>query len=346
MTGATGNSIHSVGTEVPASLCAALQRMGLAGPEESVLGTPLDGGVSSDIWRIDLADGAVCIKRALPKLKVSADWRVPVERNAFEAAWIQCVAEIAPDSVPEILGADAAAGAFVMRYLDPGAFPVWKERLRQSDVNVAFAASVGDVLGRIHAATAHRDDIAARFRTDANFFAIRLEPYLVAAADAHSDCADALALLVDTTANERHVLVHGDVSPKNILVGKKGPLFLDAECAWYGDPAFDLAFCLNHLLLKTLWLPAVRARLLTAFGALREAYFQHALWEPRGALEGRTARLLPGLMLARVDGKSPVEYLDSDTVRDQARRFSCNYLKHPVSDLAVLADAWRKAIAA
>ena len=50
--------------------------------------TPLTGGVSSDIWRVDLQPEPVCVKRALAKLKVAADWRAPVERNAYEADWI------------------------------------------------------------------------------------------------------------------------------------------------------------------------------------------------------------------------------------------------------------------
>ncbi|HEY5700658.1 MAG TPA: aminoglycoside phosphotransferase family protein [Gammaproteobacteria bacterium] len=342
MTGATGNSTHASYIEVPAPLRDALQRMGLTRADEPVRGVPMDGGVSSDIWRIDLESGAVCIKRALPKLKVTAEWRVPIERNAYESAWIKYVAEVAPDSVPQILGEDADAGAFVMRYLDPGEFPVWKNMLRNGNVDVEFAARVGDVLGRIHSASANRPDIAERFPTDANFFAIRLEPYLIAAAGVHPDCAHVLASLVDTTAEHRRVLVHGDVSPKNILIGPKAPMFLDAECAWYGDPAFDLAFCLNHLLLKTLWVPVARENLLAAYQRLYESYLRHTHWETCGSLAARTARLLPGLMLARVDGKSPVEYLDTDDLRNRVRRFARRFLKRPASDLAALSDAWRQ----
>ena len=84
-------------------------------------------------------------------------------------------------------------------------------------------------------------------------------PYLLATARAHPDRAAALESLAETTARTKFTVVHGDVSPKNILIGPRGPVFIDAECAWFGDPAFDLAFCLNHLLLKCLWVPAAAA---------------------------------------------------------------------------------------
>jgi len=319
--------------------------MGLLAEGDYAGGEPLTGGVSSDIWRIDLPAGPVCIKRALPKLKVAAEWYAPVERNSFEVAWFRCAEDISPDAVPEIVGEDREGRAFAMTYLEPSRFPVWKERLRDGVVSLGFAAQVGAVLGRIHAATADRADVAAQFPTDAGFYDIRLEPYLVEAARKHPDRAAALESLVETTARERRVLVHGDVSPKNILVGPEGPVFLDAECAWFGDPAFDLAFCLNHLLLKGLWVPQARGALWEAFDALREAYFDAAAWEPVEALEARTARLLPGLMLARVDGKSPVEYLHAETQRDLVRTVTRRLLDRPVDRLAEVRDTWAEALA-
>lgn len=104
--------------------------------------------------------------------------------------------------------------------------------------------------------------IRAGFATDHIFYPIRLEPYLLATATVHPDCTDRLAFLARQTGATKRALVHGDVSPKNILLGPRGPVFLHAECAWYGDPAFDLAFCLNHMLLKCLWRPQWRERTL------------------------------------------------------------------------------------
>jgi aminoglycoside phosphotransferase (APT) family kinase protein len=142
------------------------------------------------------------------------------------------------------------------------------------------------------------------------------------------------------TATTKLALVHGDVSPKNIMLGAEGPIFLDAECAWYGDPAFDLAFCLNHLLLKCLWTPAAAAGFLACFDALAADYLAHVEWEPPAEIEARAAALLPGLFLARIDGKSPVEYVTALAAKERVRRIASTFLSAPVDSLAAVRDAW------
>ncbi|MGF1640918.1 MAG: phosphotransferase family protein [Rhodospirillales bacterium] len=317
-----------------------LRLLGLVGADEHPVCEALPGGVSSDIWRVDTARGPVCVKRALARLKVAADWRAPVERNASEVRWIETVARILPRAVPRLLAHDESAQMFVMAYLDPALYPPWKEALRQGRVDLLVAADVGERLARIHAGTAGCSDIAHRFDTAALFHALRLEPYLEAAARAHPTLAEPLAELVDQTAAIRRTLVHGDVSPKNILVGPEGPLFLDAECACYGDPAFDLAFCLNHLLLKCAWTPAATDRLLAAFTVMAETYRTLVSWEPAADVDERAARLLPGLLLARVDGKSPVEYLTDLRDKERVRRVARRLLLDPVATVDEVAAAW------
>ena len=309
-------------TAETAALTESLRNLGLAEQDEEPRYQALTGGVSSQIWRVDLRGGPVCVKRALPKLRVEREWLAPIERNHYEFAWLRVVSAIAPNSVPRLIAHDAEQNLFVMEFLSPESHPLWKAELRGGRADPAFVAHLGQLLALIHRTTAHDSAIAAEFPTDAIFHSLRLEPYLEATAVSHPDLASTLYRLVETTASSKHALVHGDVSPKNILVGPHGPVLLDAECAWYGDPAFDLAFCLNHLLLKCLWTPAASADFLRCFDALRAAYLEGVTWEPVDVLEARAAALLPALFLARVDGKSPVEYLtaaDQDRVRRVAK---------------------------
>ena len=328
-------------TAVPEVFAQALRELGLAG-DETLSGQPLTGGVSSDIWRIDTAGGPLCAKRALPTLRVAALWQAPIERNRFEARWMQVAAEAVPGSAPRVLAQHPGLGVLAMEYLPQHA--LWKQQLRDGDADLRTAQAVGLTLARIHAYSAARPALAADFRSQSIFFDIRLEPYLLATAAVHPDLAPQLRALVQATQARTQALVHGDVSPKNILVDGHRPVFLDAECAVWGDPAFDLAFCLNHLLLKCLWTPAAAAGFLGCFDALAQAYRDGVDWEPADALERRAAHLLPGLLLARVDGKSPVEYLSNDTQRQTVRTVARALLLRPVQRLAEVAAAWRPEI--
>ncbi len=144
----------------PAAIAAALDRMGLIGPGETPRFRPLDGGVSSEIWLVELPGRRFCLKRALPRLKVAQLWEAPVIRNHYEAAWFRAAGAICPEAVPRLLGEDEAAGLFAMEYLDPAEYPVWKPLLRDGHADPASAASVGERLARIHAATAGDAQIA------------------------------------------------------------------------------------------------------------------------------------------------------------------------------------------
>lgn len=325
---------------VPADLLGALSRAGLIDDPDDAHCEALSGGVSSDIWKITTPTRSFCVKRALAKLKVAADWNAPVERNRYEVAWTRIAHDIVPGAVPEILHHDAVEMFCAMTYLDPRDHRLWKSELRDGRAEAADAAEVGRRLGRIHAATANDTKVAAQFPRHDIFHAIRLEPYLEATAAAHPDLREALFGLSRRTGATRLVMIHGDVSPKNILNGPAGPVFLDAECACIGDPAFDLAFCLNHMLLKCLWNPAARSGFFACFEALTQAYLAEVNWEPVAAVEQRAASLLPGLFLARVDGKSPVEYIQTDADRARVRRCARALLAAPPSRLGEVLAAW------
>jgi aminoglycoside phosphotransferase (APT) family kinase protein len=322
------------------SVEAALRRMGLITRDRDARFERLAGGVSSDIWKVESGGRIFCVKRALAKLRVQQDWRAPVSRNAYEVAWMEVAGRAAPGSTPRLLGHDPEAGLFAMEYLDPREHPLWKGLLRDGVARRETASAVGARLLAIHAATADDPAVAHRFPTDEIFHAIRLEPYLEATARAHPDLATRILGLVERTAATRRTLVHGDVSPKNILIGPDGPVFLDAECAWYGDPAFDLAFCLNHFLLKCLWTPRATAGFLDCFDAMAARYLEGVSWEPADEMEARTASLLPGLFLARVDGKSPVEYLTDERDKERVRKVARALIADPPARLATIRSAW------
>jgi tRNA A-37 threonylcarbamoyl transferase component Bud32 len=291
-----------------------LAEAGLGGAVPAAI-EPLTGGVSSDIVRVALADGRwLCAKRALPKLKVASDWEAPLRRNHFEAAWLRRAGQVVPGIAPKVLAEDEASGIILLDYLPPDHFRLWKTELLAGRAAPATPERVGDALGRIHAATFGDATVAAEFATDQLFDALRLDPYLRTLAARLPALAPPVLACLEATRTTRLALVHGDVSPKNILVAKADghPVLLDAECAWYGDPAFDAAFCLSHLLLKAVHVRTLAAALPEQALALYTAWIGHLPAAARAEAGRRTAVLLPCLMLARVDGKSPVEYLDTE----------------------------------
>jgi tRNA A-37 threonylcarbamoyl transferase component Bud32 len=298
---------------------------------------PVAGGVSSDVWRVQVGDQAVCVKRALPKLKVDGDWFAPVERSRWEAAWTALAGEIEPAAVCGLVGADPDEHAIVLEWLDASSHRVWKQELMAGTIGLGVAAEVGRRVARLHAGfVAHVDEFVA---AEPLFDALRIAPYLGAVAARHPSLGGVLESLADRLAASRITVIHGDVSPKNILVGERGPILLDAECASAGDPAFDLAFCANHLLLKAAWRPAWADRFGAAFDALVGGYLLGVTWEPAADVDRRSARLLPALALARVDGLSPVEYLSEDD-RERVRALAIELLVDPAGDLASLRARW------
>jgi 5-methylthioribose kinase len=323
-------------------LVRMLEQLRLCAPGEPVTAEVLTGGVSSNILRVDLASGPVCVKQALPKLKVQKDWQVSTDRVLAEIEWLKVAQTIVPGHVPRILGEDTRRSAFVMEFLSNQAN--WKTELLEGRIDVEVGAQVANVLGRLHVATAHDPAIARRFANDATFFSIRLEPYLLDAARAHPVLAHVLHEMVETTRSTRVALVHGDVSPKNVLLGRDGPVLLDAECACYGDPAFDLAFLLNHALLKAAHRPMFASQFHALFERIASTYLPQVAWESATEFDRRCAVLLPGLLLARIDGKSPVEYL-SEGSRDAVRAAAIALLSAPSSRLQDVLDRFRSSLA-
>jgi tRNA A-37 threonylcarbamoyl transferase component Bud32 len=321
----TSEAAHVDETGVPrAAAVELLERMGLISASEVVSAEPLPGGVSSDIWLVRTAERALVLKRPRQRLKVEADWQAPLDRGASEAAWLDYVSSAVPGACPRVLGYDSESFAIALEYLDPERHRNWKTEMLAGRIEPAFAAKVGRDLGLIHSASARAPELAFEFDHADLFESLRIEPYLVRTAALVPEATGALEAVIADLRATRIALVHGDVSPKNILVGER-PIFLDAECATWSDPAFDAAFCLTHLTLKRIHSPAHAAELEQSANAFTTAYLAEVDWEEPSGAADRLARIVPALMLARVAGASPVEYLN-ESAREIVRRVAIDAL--------------------
>jgi aminoglycoside phosphotransferase (APT) family kinase protein len=319
----------------PSSQASDLQRLLLSDgviQDRTATLMPLSGGVSSEIYLVNDGGRQFVVKRALPKLKVEQEWFADTSRNANEAACLSYIARLSPHNVPQLIYASAEHGYFCMEYLG-AAWQNWKQMMLDDRCDLRIAQAAGSLLGRIHAHSAGDPEARARFQTLANFEQLRIEPYLLATARRHPQLKGAFESEASRLRAARSVLTHGDFSPKNILVCPERVVVLDCEVAWYGDAAFDIAFLLSHLFLKSAARPAAgwRAMIESSWSSYCTGRFANEAGAGLDVLEANVSRLLLMLMLARVDGKSPVEYL-RQSQQEQVRRFAVPRLQRgPVS---------------
>ena len=316
------------------TLLELLRQDGLVRGQNARL-TALSGGVSSEIYLVEDGSEHFVVKRALPKLKVESEWFADVARNRHEWEFIRYVAKFLPAAVPALRHCSATGNYFAMEHLN-GSFLNWKQLLLAGQANPEHANRAGMLLARIHRHSAGAAVARRLFDTTPNFLQLRIEPYLLATGTKHPALRPLFEAEAARLAATRECLVHGDFSPKNILVNSERMVLLDCEVAWYGDPAFDLAFLLNHFFLKGL-LHAPRdigtKAMITTFWSAYQA------GRPASEMETRVSRLLLMLMLARVDGKSPVEYLDS--ARQQfVREFVQGNLTSGNYSLNAITNSW------
>jgi len=322
----------------------ALKNMGLLAGGDHARITPVGNGSTSEICRVVLGWGTLCVKRALPKLKSESDVALPIERSRFEAEWLRLVRAIVGEAVPEVLG--QWHGLFAMEYLEPERHRNWATLLKTGDINPSTAAETARMLGRIHAATANNFAVAQRFSTDRIFHATRIKPLLLATAQAQPAVATRLRQLATNTERTRLALVHGDFSPGNLLIGPKAPVLLDAECAWYGDPAFDLALFLSHLLVDCVLQPQWREDYLTCYSAFCASYAQRVTWEMPEQTDERAALLLPALALSHVCGRTPAVGPDREGERNRIAHLAQGLVQDPLVRLAAVREAWRRGMGA
>ena len=275
---------------------------------------PLSGGVSNTVLLVDTGAERLVVKQSLPQLRVEAEWFCDRNRILRECDALKLLAPMLPaGSVPAVVDEDPTNCAFIMTAA-PASAETWKARLLRGDIDAGIARRIGEILGAFIESTRHS---AGEFSDLAVFDTLRLDAYYRYTAARHPDLADYFHGLIADCETSRVSLVHGDFSPKNILVDGQNAVVIDWECVHYGNPAFDAAFLLNHLLLKSFHMPDRGEPLAKAAET-----FWRAIGAPAPEIEDATLRHWGGLLLARMDGKSPVEYIVDAELKQRIRTFA------------------------
>ena len=298
-------------------------------------------GVSSDIWYIKTINRAFCAKRALSKLTVKEDWHAPVSRSNYEAKYFEVCKKIIPESFPKVLGHDKRKYILAMEWYDSKTHEVWKKKLLSRKVDQKDTEEVAEILGKIHSVFYKDKEIEKNFNNDKTFHDIRIEPYLLFTSKSYPNFQKEFLDMAENLKKNKRTLIHGDFSPKNILISKTKPKILDAETACWGDPTFDLAFCLNHILLKSILQRKYNINYTPLLLSFVNTYFNKFKAESKKNMLAKLFKLLAMLLLARVDGKSPVEYLKS---KDKiiVRNLGKNLLEKNITTVSEMMKVWTR----
>jgi 5-methylthioribose kinase len=272
----------------------------------------LAGGVSNRTVKLAWADGhGWVLKQALSKLRVNVDWFSSPERIAVEARALRWLNRSAPSgTTPAFVFEDMENHLLGMEAI-PAGHENWKSVLLSGKIVCDHFEQFGLLLGTIHRrSSACQSEVAREFADTTYFENLRLEPYYLYTGQIITAAAEFLNALSRETLEHKDCLVHGDFSPKNTLIYQGKLILLDYEVVHFGDPAFDVGFALTHFLSKALHLPRVRDRLASAAELFWQVYYDEVMqidWAK--AVEPRVVRHTLGCLLARVAGKSPLEYL-------------------------------------
>jgi len=298
-----------------------LREHGYAKMGEALALKKLPGGVSNRTVRVAWADGhAWVLKQALAKLRVNVDWFSSPERIGVEAKALRWLNRSAPPgTTPGFIFEDIANHLMGMEAI-PEEHENWKSVLLSGQIVSNHFEQFGLLLGAIHRESSDCGAETCRVFADTTYFVnLRLEPYYLYTAQKTAEAAAFLKALARETLNHKDSLVHGDFSPKNTLIYRGKLILLDYEVVHFGDPAFDVGFALTHFLSKANHLPKDRARLATAAELFWQEYRKEITrlkWA--AALEPRVVRHTLGCLLARVAGKSPLDYLTpAETTRQR-----------------------------
>jgi len=325
--------------EDPAMLLTYLRDTDKIASTETPTFITLDGGVSNrTIWVKREQGKDWILKQALEKLRVKVDWFSAPDRIHREAAGLRWFTQIIPDHVPEFIFEDNDDHILAMSAI-PQPHENWKTTLLNGQTSLNDAVSFGELLAKIHNAVDEHPSIATEFDDTKFFEELRIEPYYSYTATKVPSAEPMIQQLIDDTRQRQLALVHGDYSPKNVLIYDDRLFILDYEVIHFGDPAFDVGFSLTHFLSKAHYLQEHRQ----AFIEMATVYWQayHTLLSQRlsATIQLYVVRHTLACLLARVAGRSPLEYLD-DTHRQRQQAIVIDLINNHIQTVPDLFGAF------
>jgi 5-methylthioribose kinase len=334
--------------ENPGALDTYLRTHGMIAANDRPEIRVLQGGVSNrTVLVVSASRPPFVVKQALGKLRVAVDWYSDPRRIHTEARGLEWLLRVAPaGTITPLLFEDRGAHVIAMAAV-PEPHRNWKAVLLGGEIQIGHVEQFARLLGAIHRNSAEEGILAAEIFGDRSIFeTLRLEPYYRYSAEQVPKAKVFLETLIEETLNTRLTVVHGDYSPKNILLHDGKLVLLDHEVIHFGDPAFDVGFSMTHLLSKAHHLAKYRPEFVAAAHVYASTYLASLRgvdW--REALEPRAVRHTLACLLARVAGRSPLEYLSPEE-RSRQQRMVINLISHPPQVLADLIDAFSEGLIA
>lgn len=297
----------------------------------------LGGGVSCEVLMVRSPEKSFVVKQALPKLRVKEDWFSDVTRVVNEKDCLDFYHSIAPEHVPQLLFFDEENYLFGMEAA-PESSQMWKHMLLAGTVDFEVARKVAATLAAIHNAAANDVAVHQRFTSQKFFIELRIDPYLRTTAARHPLLEKRINHEICRLLENKQTLVHGDYSPKNILVDGSQIYILDFEVAHIGDPSFDLGFLTNHFILKAIKHKQWAMSFINLATYTADTYLSRVDFTDPKELEYNTIKVLALLFLARVDGKSPAEYITTSDDKSLIRKISYGILDKDIGTYHDLAS--------
>jgi 5-methylthioribose kinase len=307
----------------------------ITGPAQAEL---LSGGVSNFVLRVTTPSERFVLKQSRPQLRTRDAWFSDLDRIWRECEVMKSLRPLLGDAVPEVLFADRENYAYAMSHAPLDAVP-WKGGLLAGEIDANLGWRAGSVLAIIHNVSAQNADFRSDFSDLTVYKQLRIDPFYERIRERRPEVAAAVTNIIEQMVTVKEALCHGDYTPKNFLIHQGRFTLVDYETAHFGDPTMDLGLFSAHILLKAARLPARRAEYESLAQSFWRGYHEHGTYRRADELERRGVQHLGALLLARVDGTSPVEYLPENAKRDIVRRLGCAIL---LEGIFRWDDAWNR----